>query len=240
MLFSILQGGDWQDILINLLLTLPVILLSLSFHEAAHGFIAYKMGDRTAYNLGRVTLNPAKHLDLWGSLWMLVFGYGWAKPVPINARNFKDPKKGMAYTAIAGPIANLILGLIGTLLYAITSFIITDNIMLFATEGNEFIFKVVIILWNFFYLFAIMNLTLMVFNLIPVPPFDGSRFFGLFLPPKAYFAVMKYERYTLLAVLAISFFCSRFFGFSPAFWIAEKLFDFIGNGFLRILSAIFH
>lgn len=240
MLFSILQGGDWQDILINLLLTLPVIFLALSFHEAAHGFIAYKMGDRTAYNLGRVTLNPLKHLDPWGSLWMLVFGYGWAKPVPINARNFRDPKKGMAYTAIAGPIANLILGLIGTLLYSATTYILTSNIIFFASEGNEFLFRVTVILWNFFYLFAIMNLTLMVFNLIPIPPFDGSRFFGLFLPQKTYFAIMKYERYTLIAILVISFLCSRFFGFSPAFWVAERLFDFISGGIFRLLGIILH
>ena len=240
MLFSILQGGDWQDILINLLLTLPVIFLALSFHEAAHGFIAYKMGDRTAYNLGRVTLNPLKHLDPWGSLWMLVFGYGWAKPVRINARNFRDPKKGMAYTAIAGPIANLILGLIGTLLYSATTYILTSNIIFFASEGNEFLFRVTVILWNFFYLFAIMNLTLMVFNLIPIPPFDGSRFFGLFLPQKTYFAIMKYERYTLIAILVISFLCSRFFGFSPAFWVAERLFDFISGGIFRLLGIILH
>ena len=120
MLFSILSGGDIRDIIISLLLTIPVILISLSTHEAAHGYLAYKMGDRTAYNLGRVTLNPAKHLDPMGSLCMLVFGYGWAKPVPINARNFRNPKRGMAFTAIAGPISNLILGVIGALLYSVT------------------------------------------------------------------------------------------------------------------------
>ncbi len=240
MLFSILQGGDWKEILINLLLTLPVILMALSFHEAAHGFMAYKMGDRTAYNLGRVTMNPLKHLDPMGSLWMLIFGYGWAKPVPINPRNFRDPKKGMAYTAIAGPVANFILGLIGILFYSVTTHIITANIMFFAAAENEFLFRVVVIFWNFFYLLAIMNLTLMVFNLIPVPPFDGSRFFGLFLPPRAYFAIMKYEKYTLIAVLAISFLCSRFFGFSPAFWVAEKIFNFFADGMISLLGMIFH
>ena len=91
MLFSILSGGDIRDIIISLLLTILVILISLSVHEAAHGYIALKMGDRTAYNLGRVTINPAKHLDPMGSLCMLVFGYGWAKPVPLNARKFRNP-----------------------------------------------------------------------------------------------------------------------------------------------------
>ena len=92
MLLSLLSGGNFREVLISLLLSLPVIILALSAHEAAHGYVAYKMGDRTAYNLGRVTLNPIKHLDLMGTIWMLVFGYGWAKPVPINARNFKNPK----------------------------------------------------------------------------------------------------------------------------------------------------
>ena len=239
MLFSILSGGDWREIVINLLLTLPVILMALSFHEAAHALIAYKLGDRTAYNLGRVTLNPIKHLDLMGCLWMLIFGYGWAKPVPINARNFKDPRKGMAYTAIAGPIANLILGLIGTLLYSVTTHIITTNLLFFASAGNDFLFRVVVIVWNFFYLLAIMNFTLMVFNLIPVPPFDGSRFFGLFLPPKAYFAIMRYERQTLIAVLALSFLCSRFFGFSPAFWVADKFFNLISDGLVSLFATVF-
>ena len=239
MLFSILSGGDWRDIVINLLLTLPVILLALSFHESAHAFVAYKLGDRTAYNLGRVTLNPIKHLDPFGCLWMLVFGYGWAKPVPINARNFRNPKKGMAYTAIAGPIANLILGLIGAIFYSITAFVMVKNIGFFAQSGNAFLFRVMNMLEIFFYFLAMMNFTLMVFNLIPIPPFDGSRFFGLFLPPRIYFAIMKYERYTLIAVLAISFLCSRFFGFSPAFWVAEKLFGFLSDGLFSILVKIF-
>ena len=92
-----------------LLLRIPVILLALSMHEAAHGIAAYKMGDPTARNMGRLTLNPLKHLDPIGTLMMFVFGFGWARPVPINPRYFKDPKKGMAFSADAGPIANLLL-----------------------------------------------------------------------------------------------------------------------------------
>ena len=142
MLFDILAGGNIRSILISLLLTLPVILIALSFHEAAHAFVAYKMGDRTAFNLGRVTLNPAKHLDLYGSLWMLVFGYGWAKPVPINARNFKDPKKGMALTAIAGPAMNLILGILGTLIYTLISFYTLVNI--FTLVQNDLLYRIIL------------------------------------------------------------------------------------------------
>ena len=110
MLFSILQGGDLKEILIDLLLSLPIIILALTVHETAHGYVACKCGDPTAYNLGRLTLNPAKHLDPIGFFCMLIFGYGWAKPVPINTRNFNNPKRGMALSAAAGPLANLLLG----------------------------------------------------------------------------------------------------------------------------------
>ena len=123
MLFSLLNGGDPRSVAISILLTLPTILIALSAHEAAHGYIAYKLGDRTAFNLGRITLNPFKHLDPIGALCMLVCGYGWAKPVPINARNFKDPRKGMALTALAGPVTNLILGTIGVIFYYLTIYV---------------------------------------------------------------------------------------------------------------------
>lgn len=236
MLFDILGGGNIREIIISLLLTLPIILIALSFHEAAHAFVAYKMGDRTAYNLGRVTLNPIKHLDIMGAVWMLVFGFGWAKPVPINARNFNNPKRGMAFTAIAGPIANCILGIIGAIFYALTLVLFSINFA--SVSENQFAFNVAVILINFFYLFGMMNFILMIFNLIPIPPFDGSRFFSLFLPTKWYFAIMKYERYYLFVVIAIMFLCSRLFNFSPASFLAEKLFDLISNPIITLFSNI--
>ena len=237
MLLSLLSGGNFREVLISLLLSLPVIILALSAHEAAHGYVAYKMGDRTAYNLGRVTLNPVKHLDLMGTIWMLVFGYGWAKPVPINARNFKNPKYGMAFTAIAGPLANLLLGIIGAVGYSVTSFLFAANLGRIAE--SEMLYNVMVILLNFFYLFGMMNLVFMVFNLIPVPPFDGSRFFGMFLPTRVYFGIMKYERYILIGVLAVTFLCSRFFGFSPASWVAERIFGLIARPIYSLLAAVF-
>ena len=237
MLFSILSGGDPRDIIISLLLTIPIVLISLSVHEAAHGYLAYKMGDRTAYNLGRVTLNPAKHLDPIGCLCMLVFGYGWAKPVPINARNFKNPRKGMAFTAIAGPISNIILGSVGAILYSVTLFIF----MFFAGDilANEMLTNVMQILCTFFYYLGFMNFTLAVFNLIPVPPFDGSRFFSLFLPDRLYFSMMRYERYIMIAILIAMFALSRLFNFSPFGWVADKLFDLISQPILELLIKIF-
>ena len=107
MLFSILfSKGDFLSIFVSLLLSLPIMMLALAIHETAHGYVAWKCGDNTAYNLGRLTLNPLKHLDPVGFLCLLIFGFGWAKPVPINTRNFRNPKRGMALSALAGPAAN--------------------------------------------------------------------------------------------------------------------------------------
>ncbi len=237
MLFSILSGGNPREIIISLLLTIPVILISLSMHEAAHGYLAYKMGDRTAYNLGRVTLNPVKHLDPMGSLCMLVFGYGWAKPVPINARNFRNPKKGMAFTAIAGPISNIMLGAVGALLYSVTLFLFMffgDNIL-----TNEMLTNVMQVLLTFFYYLGFMNFMLAVFNLIPVPPFDGSRFFSLFLPDRLYFSMMRYERYIMIAILIAMFAFSRLFNFSPFGWVAGELFELISDPIIELLIKLF-
>ena len=237
MLFSILSGGDAREMIINILLIIPVIIISLSVHEAAHGYMAYKMGDHTAYNLGRVTLNPIKHLDPMGSLCMLVFGYGWAKPVPINARNFRNPKYGMAYTAIAGPVSNILLGVIGTLLYAVFNFLLYyfyGDIV-----GNEFLANLLRAVLTLLFYLGYMNFVLAIFNLIPIPPFDGSRFFSLFLPTKTYFALMKYERYIMIGILVFMIACSRLFNFSPFGWVAEKLFDLVYEPITRLLLLIF-
>ena len=237
MLFSILSSGNIREAIISLLLKIPVILISLSTHEAAHGYIAYKMGDPTAYNLGRVTLNPLKHIDPMGSLCMLIFGYGWAKPVPINARYFRKPKYGMAFTAIAGPISNILIGIIGAIFYSVTLFLFS----VFASDilTNEMLTNILSVLLNFFYYLGFMNFVLAVFNLIPIPPFDGSRFFSLFLPEKIYFSMMKYERYIMIGILVLMIVCSRLFNFSPFGWVADKLFDLIANSTFKLLSLIF-
>lgn len=233
MLLSLLSQGDIRQGIINVLLIIPTVLLALSCHEAAHAFVAFKLGDRTAYNLGRVTINPARHLDLFGSLCMLICGYGWAKPVPINSRNFNNPKYGMALTALAGPITNLLLGFAGIILYVLTMVIAKNaNVMVFgslntyyAATENENLIHLFLILLRFFNYFSYMNFVLAIFNMIPIPPFDGSRFFSLFLPVKWYFGIMRYERYTLIAVLLINIACSRVFNISPFGWLADKLWD---------------
>lgn len=194
-----------QGYLISLALSLPIILFSLTIHECAHGWAAMKLGDRTAYNLGRLTLNPAKHLDPIGFLCMLVFGYGWAKPVPIVTRNFKNPRKGMALSAIAGPISNLLLGFCFVILHNLAAF----GFSLAFERGSMITERVLIIsqlVLIFFAMGAQLNVYLAVFNLLPVPPFDGSRFFYIFLPTKWYFKVMQYERYIMIAILALFYF----------------------------------
>lgn len=182
-----------KSTLIVYLLRIPAILLALTVHESAHGWMAYKMGDETAYNSGRITLNPLKHLDPIGTLCMLLFGFGWASPVPINARNFRNPKVGTALTALAGPLSNLILGFIGVLLYDIA------YVTLYQSSQSNVVYAVML----FLQVFYMLNISLAVFNLIPIPPFDGSRILFVFLPVKIYFAVMKYERIIMVVFLAL-------------------------------------
>ncbi len=195
MLFDLFTaGGNFTEALISLLLTIPIILIALTFHEVAHGWVSYKQGDPTAYNLGRLSLNPMKHLDPVGTLAMLLFGVGWAKPVPVNSRYYKNPKWGMALTALAGPVMNLILAFIGVILYQLT-WRITANMAADAL--------LVSIILAFFFNFACLNAYLAIFNLLPIPPFDGSRIAFIFLPDRLYFSVMRYEKIIMIVVLLL-------------------------------------
>lgn len=224
MLFSILSGSDWRIVLASLLFSLPVMLFALSLHETAHGFVAWKCGDPTAHNLGRLTLNPLRHLDPLGMLSMLVFGFGWAKPVPINVRYFRNPKRGMALSAAAGPAANLILGALNAVLFGVCA------ALTYLPDAPAFLSWIGI----FFELGAEINFLYMAFNLIPVPPFDGSRMVLAFLPPKTYFGLMRYERQIMIGLLVALFVLSRF-GFSPFGWIAEELTYLIANPIFRLV-----
>ena len=198
---------DFQEIILYLL-TIPAALIALSVHEFAHAYAAYRLGDPTARALGRMTINPLKHLDPLGTVCMIFCRVGWAKPVPINPRYFKDPRKGMALSCAAGPLANLILALLGVLLVKLN--VLLGNAVLSAFP-NEFVWYFFTYLTQFFLLFHYLNLSLFVFNLIPLPPLDGSRIFYVFLPPKWYFGVMKHER-TIHIILLVALALGAFTG----------------------------
>lgn len=187
-----------MDKLFYYLLSAIVVLISLTVHEYCHGYAAYKLGDDTAKNFGRLTLNPLKHLDPIGALCMLFFHIGWAKPVPINARNFKNPKKGFALTALAGPLSNIILGFVFAFIYLLVYALLKDV----GFARKDFSYYLASNTLTFLWLFHSINIGLGLFNLLPIPPFDGSRLLNVVLPPKYYFGIMKYERYIYYGVLA--------------------------------------
>lgn len=198
MLRYIISGGSVTDYVIHILLCLPIILLALSVHETAHGFVAYKLGDPTAKNFGRLTLNPAKHLDPVGFVCMLLVGFGWANPVPINTRRLRKPKRDMALTAAAGPVSNLLLALIFTICYKL-SVVLFPYIPIHGEAG----LYAITLFFVFLQYGVILNVNLAIFNMIPIPPFDGSRILYVFLPTKWYFKVMKYERYIQIGLLVL-------------------------------------
>lgn len=215
-MFNMNFSTDW---LISVLLTIPGVLLALSVHECAHGWMSYKLGDPTARNFGRLTLNPVKHIDPMGLLCMIFVGFGWAKPVPVNARYYKKPRRDMALVAAAGPISNLIMSVIGLLLVFISYLIyqtvssdpVSFNILfVYANAGiapstDETSIKVMYLIFLLLVRFARLNIGLAVFNLLPIPPLDGSRIAFIFLPVKFYFGIMRYERYIQIAMFALLF-----------------------------------
>lgn len=181
---------DW---LFQIFVKAIVLFTALPFHEYAHAWAADKMGDHTAAVNGRLTLNPLAHLDPIGAICMLLTGFGWAKAVPINPRNFKNPKKGMALSACAGPLANLLLALVCLVFYKFAYYSPLSHSMM----GAAFC-SVLLLMVN-------LNIGLGIFNLLPIPPLDGSRLATLFLPSKWYFKIMQYEQIIFIALFVLLF-----------------------------------
>ena len=174
--------------LIQLLVSVPAVLLCLSVHEACHGYMAYALGDPTAKHAGRLTLDPIRHLDPIGTICLLFFHVGWAKPVPVNPGNFKHPRRDIALVSLAGPVSNFLLALVALFLYyplrlAESSIVMTIALML--------------------YMVAVISIGLGVFNLIPVPPLDGSKILLSFLPRKYEWKFAQYQQFIQFGLLIL-------------------------------------
>ncbi|WP_283125026.1 site-2 protease family protein [Angelakisella massiliensis] len=187
-----------QQGLFELLIKVIVLLTALPVHECAHAMMASRLGDQTARNLGRATLNPLVHLDPFGSILMLFTGFGWAKPVPVMSRNFKNVsvKKGMILVAVAGPLSNLALSLAFMVIYKLI-FLVAGGMGLLTASDS--IFALGIILETM----ITLNIGLAVFNLLPVPPLDGSRLLTALLPYRIYYKLMRREQLFMLVLFLL-------------------------------------
>lgn len=186
MLIDVIRGDSvtWANVIIRVISCMAVIFITMPIHEFAHSFVAYKLGDISQKYSGRLMLNPFAHIDYWGALFIILFGFGWAKPVNVNSCNFKNHKRDMAITALAGPIANLVMAFVCMFLYNALWFIA------FQTAIATFAY-----IANVCYFVALINVSLAVFNLIPCPPLDGSKILAMFLPNRLYYKFMQYEQY---------------------------------------------
>ncbi len=191
---KIWNGLDWS-VLYGLLSAIIPSLLCITLHELAHGWVAWKLGDNTAKDCGRLTLNPIKHIDPIGLVMMVALRFGWAKPVPVDMRNFKNPKRGMAITALAGPMCNLVLTCVLLLVYGAVFRPLSRSGGAFA----DFVLDTVSTA-------SYISLALAVFNIIPIPPLDGSKVVFSLLSEESYYKLMRYERYGmyLLVLLVVT------------------------------------
>lgn len=197
MLFRILNQSSLSmgQKLTYILILAFCVLFSLSVHEFSHGLAAYAVGDKTAKYSGRLSLNPLAHLDPFGAICLFLFGFGWAKPVPVNPWNFKNKKGGMILTALAGPFSNFLLAFIAMVIYTLLGGL--------KFSSASFGFTLASVFYELAYYMIMINLGLGLFNLIPIPPLDGSKVLTAILPERTYFKLMNYERYGFIILIIL-------------------------------------
>ncbi len=205
--------------LISFLYFLPALLISLSIHEFAHSFIAYKLGDKSQKALGRMTLNPLAHIDLWGFVCIALFGFGWGKPVIVDDRNFKNRSRDNMLVALAGPMSNILLSIVFTIILKILMVIGVVDLAVSTTSGN--------VLTNMLVLSIQFNVIFGIFNMLPIPPFDGSKVLFYFLPGKYKEIMYVLERYSFIIILVLVFTNISSYIISP-----------IVSGILKLLNVI--
>ncbi len=193
-IINTIRSGNLTQLVVGLAVRLIIIFCILPIHEFAHGWMAKKLGDQTARYQGRLTMNPLAHVDPMGALFIIFFGFGWAKPVPVNPYNFKKRKRDMALTALAGPVSNILVAIIGAVIY--------QAVFLLLPAGFS---QTHVYISYFFVLFIRINIALAVFNLLPVPPLDGSRIFSAILPDKWVFKMAQYEQYIFIGLFILMF-----------------------------------
>lgn len=221
-ILGVFTGGfTLEKLLISLISSAIVVFITMPIHEFAHGFAAEKLGDPTARYNGRLSLNPKAHLDPFGALMIFLMGVGWAKPVPIDSRYFARPKRDTAITAVAGPLANLLL--------AFVSLFVGNAVYFGSLLTNSLVIKNILdFVYMIFLYIAMINISLAVFNLVPIPPLDGSKILAAFLPDRTYYRLMAYERWFSLILFALIFFSTRFSNIlSGSVYGVIRLFDWL-------------
>lgn len=186
---EVFRNLDWSVITDVLLRVLPA-LICITLHELSHGAAAYALGDTTAKDMGRLTLNPIKHIDVMGLLCMVVFRFGWAKPVPVNMARFKNPKRGMAITALAGPLSNVLISIVMLAVYGVL------YRFRYTSEIGGYVLELI-------YITAYLSLALAIFNILPIPPLDGSKILFAIVSDETYYKLMRYERYGMILLLVL-------------------------------------
>lgn len=188
---DVMRGLDWS-VPLQLLMNVIPALICITLHELSHGFVAYKLGDTTAKRARRLTLNPIKHIDILGLVMMVAFKFGWAKPVPVDMRNFRNPKRDMAICAIAGPLSNVIICCVFLFIFGLCFPFLHTNGSPIADSLNEML-----------YMTAYLSIALAIFNIIPIPPLDGSKVLFSVMSDEGYLKLMRYEKYGMILLIAI-------------------------------------